>query len=255
MIKIFMNGCCGAMGRVIGAIVKHSEEYTIVAGGDIIVPEEPLGFPVYTSLNECEEDFDVIIDFSNVKAVPAIIQFAVAKNKPLVLCTTGLDEECLSLFVEASHKIPVFKSANMSYGMNVLFELVKQATRILYPDYEIEIVEAHHRRKLDAPSGTAYMIADIINEETNNELEYVFDRHSEMKSRGHKELGISSIRGGNIVGEHEVYFIGEEEILKISHSAQKRDVFGRGALTAAKFLVGKPAGCYSMQDVVASLIG
>ena len=116
-------------------------------------------------------------------------------------------------------------------------------------------MEAHHRRKLDAPSGTAYMIADIINEETNNELEYVFDRHSEMKSRGHKELGISSIRGGNIVGEHEVYFIGEEEILKISHSAQKRDVFGRGALTAAKFLVGKPAGCYSMQDVVASLIG
>lgn len=254
MIRIFMNGCCGQMGRVIGCMTRHSDKYKIVAGGDIIQPEESLGFPVYTGLNECEEDFDAIIDFSNAKAVPSIIEFAVSKKKPLVLCTTGLDDETLRMFFDAAKVIPVFKSANMSYGMNVLFELVKQATRILYPDYEIEIVEAHHHRKLDAPSGTAMMIADIINEETDNQLEYVYDRHSEMKARGHKELGISAIRGGNIVGEHEVMFIGEEEILKISHSAQKRDVFGRGALTAAEFLVNKPAGCYSMQDVVEGLL-
>jgi len=254
MVGIFMNGCCGHMGRAIVDMVKHSEDYRIVAGGDIVVPEEPIGFPVYANVNDCEEDFDVIIDFSNAKAVPGIIEFAKKKNKPLVLCTTGLDDDAVRMSVEASKQIPVFRSANMSLGMNVLFELVRKATRVLYPDYEIEIVEAHHNRKLDAPSGTAYMIADIINEEANNELDYVYERHSEMKARDHKELGISSIRGGNIVGEHEVYFIGDEEVLKVSHSAQRREVFGRGALTAAKFLVNKPAGCYSMQDVITDIL-
>lgn len=250
MIRVFMNGCCGRMGRVIAQMCKESDEFEMVAGGDIVVADD-ISFPVFTSIDECDVDFDAIIDFSNAKAVPAVINFAVSKNKPLVLCTTGLDDESLKMLDEAATKIPVFKSANMSYGMNVVFELVKQATKALYPNCDIEIVEAHHNKKLDAPSGTAMTIAEVINEQTGNELEYVYDRQSRREARGKRELGMSAIRGGNIVGEHEAYFICDEEIVKISHSAQTRNVFGRGALTAAKFLNGKNPGYYSMKDIVA----
>lgn len=254
MIKIFMNGCCGRMGRAITEMCKNSDKYEIVAGGDVFQPEDSLGYPVFTEINDCDVDFDVIIDFSNAKAVAKCIDFAVSRKKGLVLCTTGIAPEDLAKFDEASKVIPTFRSANMSLGMNVLVELVKQATKAFYPDYEIEIVEAHHNKKLDAPSGTALMIADAINAEANNELHYVYDRQSVRQARDHKELGISAIRGGNIVGDHDVMFIGDEEIVKISHSAQTRAVFARGAVTAAEYLADKGPGNYSMKDVVSAVL-
>lgn len=254
MVKIFLNGCCGRMGKAIADLCYHNAEYQIVAGGDIVT-NDSLYFPVYTSLNECSEDFDVIIDFSNAKAVPAILEFALSRKKPFICCTTALSDETVASILEASEKIAVFKSANMSLGINMMVELCKKATKILYPEFDIEIVEAHHNRKLDAPSGTAMMIASAIDQEISDNVEYVYDRHSVNKARSKNEIGISSIRGGNIVGEHSAMFISDEEILTISHSAQTRDVFAKGALTAAKFMSGKDKGYYTMSDVIAQYTG
>ena len=254
MVNIFLNGCCGRMGRAIACICKSSDEYNIVAGCDMM-PGEDMSFPVYKDPNEASEDFDVIIDFSNAKAVPGVLEFALNRKKPLICCTTALSDETVASLLEASEKIAVFKSANMSLGINMMVELAKQATRILYPEFDIEIVEAHHNRKLDAPSGTAMMIASAIDQEISDNIEYVYDRHSVNKARSKNEIGISSIRGGNIVGEHSAMFISDEEILTISHSAQTRDVFAKGALTAAKFMAGKEKGYFTMSDVIAQYIG
>ena len=254
MVKIFLNGCCGRMGKAIANLCYNNPDYKIVAGGDII-ENKNYDFPVYTSLSECTEDFDVIIDFSNAKAVPTILEFALSRKKPFICCTTALSDDTVSAILSASEKIAVFKSANMSLGINMMVELCKQATRILYPEFDIEIVEAHHNRKLDAPSGTAIMIANGIKEEIDDNVEYVYDRHSVNKARSKNEIGISSIRGGNIVGEHSAMFISDEEIVTISHSAQTRDVFAKGALTAAKFMAGKEKGYYTMSDVIAQYIG
>ena len=253
MVKIFLNGCCGRMGKAIANLCYNNPDYKIVAGGDII-ENSSYDFPVYTSLNECTEDFDVIIDFSNAKAVPTILEFALSRKKPFICCTTALSDDTVSAILKAAETIPVFKSANMSLGINMMVELCKQATRILYPEFDIEIVEAHHNRKLDAPSGTAIMIANGIKEEIDENVEYVYDRHSVNKARSKNEIGISSIRGGNIVGEHSAMFISDEEIVTISHSAQTRDVFAKGALTAAKFMADKEKGYYTMSDVIAQYI-
>ena len=254
MVKIFLNGCCGRMGKAIANLCYNNPDYKIVAGGDII-ENKNYDFPVYTSLSECTEVFDVIIDFSNAKAVPTILEFALSRKKPFICCTTALSDDTVSAILSASEKIAVFKSANMSLGINMMVELCKQATRILYPEFDIEIVEAHHNRKLDAPSGTAMMIASAIDQEISDNVEYVYDRHSVNKARSKNEIGISSIRGGNIVGEHSAMFISDEEILTISHSAQTRDVFAKGALTAAKFMAGKEKGYFTMSDVIAQYIG
>ena len=254
MVKIFLNGCCGRMGKAIANLCYNNPDYKIVAGGDII-ENNTYDFPVYTSLNECTEEFDVIIDFSNAKAVPTILEFALNRKKPFICCTTALSDETVASILEASEKIAVFKSANMSLGINMMVELCKKATKILYPEFDIEIVEAHHNRKLDAPSGTAMMIASAIDQEISDNVEYVYDRHSVNKARSKNEIGISSIRGGNIVGEHSAMFISDEEILTISHSAQTRDVFAKGALTAAKFMSGKDKGYYTMSDVIAQYTG
>ena len=254
MVKIFLNGCCGRMGKAIANLCFNNPDYKIVAGGDII-ENKNYDFPVYTSLSECTEVFDVIIDFSNAKAVPTILEFALSRKKPFICCTTALSDDTVSAILSASEKIAVFKSANMSLGINMMVELCKQATRILYPEFDIEIVEAHHNRKLDAPSGTAMMIASAIDQEISDNVEYVYDRHSVNKARSKNEIGISSIRGGNIVGEHSAMFISDEEILTISHSAQTRDVFAKGALTAAKFMAGKEKGYFTMSDVIAQYIG
>ena len=253
MVKIFLNGCCGRMGKVIVNLCNQSDDYEIVAGGDIVTNPD-YKFPVYSNLSECTEDFDVIIDFSNAKAVPGVLEFALNRNKPFICCTTALSDETVASILEASEKIAVFKSANMSLGINMMVELAKQATRILYPEFDIEIVEAHHNRKLDAPSGTGMMIASAIDQEIPDNIEYVYDRHSVNKARSKNEIGISSIRGGNIVGEHSAMFISDEEILTISHSAQTRDVFAKGALTAAKFMCGKEKGYFTMSDVIAQYI-
>ena len=250
MTKIFLNGCCGRMGRAISAMAADNSEFDVVAGADI-VDNNGFSYPIFKSITECNVDYDVIVDFSNAAGVPALIDAALQSKKPLVCCTTALTEDTIAKLNDASKVIPVFKSANMSVGMNVLIGLVKQATKILYPGYDIEIVEAHHRRKLDAPSGTALMIADSINSVAADDLEYIFDSHKENKARGDKEIGFSAIRGGNIVGEHEVYFISDEETVKISHSAKTRDAFARGALAAAAFVADKGPGMYALDDIIA----
>lgn len=247
-VKIFLNGCNGRMGKVITDICAQEDGVTIVAGAD--ARPESHSFPVYDCAADCKEEFDVIIDFSHVLALPYVMKLAEERGKPLVMCTTGLSDDDKKALFSLAEKTPVFYSANMSLGVNVLIRLVQKAAAILYPGFDIEIVEAHHNQKLDAPSGTALMIADSINETLDKELEYVYDRHEERKKREKKELGIHAIRGGSIVGEHSVIFAGPEEVVTVSHSAQSRNVFARGAVAAAKFMVEKPVGLYSMNDLI-----
>ena len=241
------------MGRVIANMVDQMDDCEIVAGGDVVSQTEGIKFPIFTDCRACDVDFDVIIDFSHFSAVPAVLELALNKKKPIVVCTTALESSTVEALNEASKVIPVFKSANMSVGMNVLFELVRKATKALYPGYDIEVVEAHHNRKLDAPSGTAMTIADVIQGSIDEDMELVFDRHSKTEKRKPNEIGMSAIRGGNIVGDHDVYFISDEETVKISHSAHTRDVFGRGAITAAKYVADKGPGMYDMECIVSAL--
>ena len=248
-VRIFLSGCMGRMGRVITEMCEEYEDTVIVAGSDVVANPNS-SFPIYDDPTKCQEEFDVIIDFSHVSAFAKITELAESKNKPIVMCTTGLSDEQKADLKKLSEKVGVFYSGNMSLGINVLINLVKKAAAQLYPDFDIELVEEHHNKKLDAPSGTALMIADAMNETLDNQLEYVYERQSKRQKRDKKELGISSIRGGNIIGEHKVMFIGGEEILTISHSAQTRSVFARGAVSAAKFMLGKGPGMYDMQDMV-----
>lgn len=239
------------MGKVIVDMCSADNQIVIVAGAD---PNSAnASFPVYATATDCVEDFDVIIDFSHLSALPGVMQLAKDRKKPLVLCTTGLTEDHKKALFELSSEVPVFFSGNMSLGINVLIRLAKQAAAILYPDFDIELIEAHHNQKLDAPSGTALMIADAVNETLDHKLEYVYDRHAELKKRDKKELGIHAIRGGGIIGEHSLLFAGPEEVLTISHSASTRNVFARGAVAAAKFMAGKAPGLYSMTDLVAEI--
>jgi 4-hydroxy-tetrahydrodipicolinate reductase len=252
-VRIFLCGCNGRMGKVITDICLSEQGIAIVAGADINganINTDSSSYPVYSRAVDCKEKFDVIIDFSHVLAFSSVIELAEKSGKPLVMCTTGLSEENKKTLSELSGKSAVFYSANMSLGVNILICLVKKAADVLYPGFDIEIVEAHHNQKLDAPSGTALMIADAINETLNNQLEYVYDRHDVRQKRGTKELGMHSIRGGSIVGEHSIIFAGPEEVLTLSHSAQTRSVFARGAVAAARFMSGKKSGMYSMQDLI-----
>lgn len=250
MVKAIMHGCNGKMGQVISGLVKEDDVIEIVAGIDKFTGiENP--YPVFTSLAECDVQADVVIDFSNAAAVDELLDVCVEKTLPVVLCTTGLSEEQLQEVEEASKKVAVLRSANMSLGINLLMQLLKEATKVLSPaGYDIEIVEKHHNQKLDAPSGTAIALADSINEAADGQYEYVYDRSQVRKKRDKKELGISAVRGGTIVGEHEVLFAGIDEVIEFKHTAYSRTVFGKGAVEAAKFLAGKEAGKYDMSDVV-----
>jgi 4-hydroxy-tetrahydrodipicolinate reductase len=250
MVKAIMHGCNGKMGQVISGLVKEDDVIEIVAGIDKFTGiENP--YPVFTSLAECDVQADVVIDFSNAAAVDELLDVCVEKTLPVVLCTTGLSEEQLQKVEEASKKVAVLRSANMSLGINLLMQLLKEATKVLSPaGYDIEIVEKHHNQKLDAPSGTAIALADSINEAADGQYEYVYDRSQVRKKRDKKELGISAVRGGTIVGEHEVLFAGIDEVIEFKHTAYSRTVFGKGAVEAAKFLAGKEAGKYDMSDVV-----
>ena len=194
---------------------------------------------------------DVVIDFSNAGAVDELLDYCVKKSLPVVLCTTGLSDEQLKKVDECSEKIAVLKSANMSMGINLLLKLLKAAAKVLAPaGYDIELVEKHHNQKLDAPSGTALALADSINEAMGNEYEYVYDRSQVRKKRDAKEIGISAVRAGTIVGEHEVIFAGTDEVIEFKHTAYSRSVFAKGAVEAGKFLAGQPAGMYDMGDVI-----
>ncbi|MFR4350679.1 MAG: 4-hydroxy-tetrahydrodipicolinate reductase [Roseburia sp.] len=250
MIKAIMNGCNGRMGQVITAICKEDPEIEIVAGVDLYDGIKN-DYPVFPNISVCDVKADVIIDFSNAKAVDDLLIYSADKQISVVLCTTGLSEEQLKRAGEVAGKTAVLKSANMSLGINMLMELLKQAAVILAPaGFDMEIVEKHHNQKLDAPSGTALALADSMNEALSGAYTYKYDRSQERKRRDLREIGISAVRGGNIVGEHEVIFAGLDEVITFEHTAYSRSVFGKGAVQAAKFLAGKPAGFYDMSDVI-----
>lgn len=250
MTKVIMHGCNGRMGQVIAGLIREDEELQLVAGVDasdhITNP-----FPVFGRIQDCTVEADVIIDFAAAAAVDALLDFCAAKKIPCVLCTTGLSEKQLEKVERTAGEVAILKSANMSLGINTLLKLLKEATAVLADSgFDIEIVEKHHNQKVDAPSGTALALADAINEELNNEYEYVYDRSGRREKRHQKEIGISAVRGGSIVGDHDVIFAGMDEVITFSHTAYSRAIFGKGALQAAKFLKGKPAGMYRMSDVI-----
>lgn len=222
MIRIIIHGCNGKMGKVITKLAAENPDFKVVAGVD--KNTSPLDFPVYSELKDVKEEADVVIDFSYHEAVPNLVKAALQKKLPVVIATTGLSEEELKVIEEASKEIPIFKSANMSLGVNILINLVKEAAKILQQDFDIEIIEKHHNMKKDAPSGTALMIADSINQVLNYKKEYVYGRHTKTEQRKPTELGIHAVRGGTIVGEHQVIFAGHDEVITISHSAQSREI-------------------------------
>ncbi len=250
MIKAMMHGCNGRMGQMITNLVKEDEQITIAAGVDTFTGiRNP--YPVFGTIESCDVDVDVVIDFSNASAADSVLEYCAEKKIPLVFCTTGLSEEQLEKMKKVSEETAVLKSANMSLGINLLMKLLKDAAKVLAPaGYDIELVEKHHNQKLDAPSGTALALADSINEAMDGAYEYVYDRSQVRKKREKKEMGISAVRGGTIVGEHEVLFAGIDEVIEFKHTAYSRSVFGKGAVEAAKFLAGKPAGLYDMSDVI-----
>ncbi len=250
MVKVIMHGCNGKMGQVITKIIKEDANAEIVAGIDKYMGI-PNDYPVFESIEKCDVEADVVIDFSNAAAVDGLLDYCVEKQVPVVLCTTGLSEAQLARVQEASKKVAVLKSANMSLGVNMLLKLLQDATKILAPaGFDIEIVERHHNQKVDAPSGTALAMADSINAVLNDEYTYIYDRSQVRQKRDKKEIGISAVRGGTIVGEHEVIYAGEDEVIEFKHTAHSKAVFAKGAVEAGKFLKGKEAGLYSMQDVI-----
>ena len=252
MVKIIMHGCCGHMGQVISQIVKDDADAQIVAGIDPF-DNGKMEYPVYKSLEDCKEEADVVIDFASAKAEDALLDYCGAHKLPVVVCTTGLSEEQLQKVAETAKKTAVLKSANMSLGINTLLNLLKSAAKVLAEaGFDMEIVEKHHKHKLDAPSGTALALADSMNEALGNAYHYTYDRSDRREERDPKEIGISAVRGGNIVGEHEVIFAGTDEVIEFKHTAYSKAVFGKGAVQAAKFLAGREPGLYDMQDVIAA---
>ena len=250
MTRIIMHGCNGKMGQVITGICKEDSNVKIVAGIDVIDNKDN-GYPVFTDIDACDVEADVIVDFAAAIAVDKLLNYAEAKSIPVVLCTTGLSPEQLNRVSQVSEKVAILKSANMSLGINTIMKLLKDAIAVFGPaGYDVEIVEKHHNLKVDAPSGTALALADAINEASNNQYEYIYDRSQTRNKRDKKELGISAVRGGTIVGEHEVLFAGIDEVIEIKHTAYSKSVFAKGAVEAAKFLAGKPAGMYNMSDVI-----
>ncbi len=252
MTRIIIHGCNGRMGQVVTALCREDAEVQVVAGIDISdhIRNE---YPVFQQIEDCDVEADVIIDFASAAAVDALLSYSVGHQIPVVLCTTGLSEAQSEAVRETSGKVAVLKSANMSLGINMLMDLLKKAAKVLAPaGFDMEIVEKHHNQKLDAPSGTALALADSMNEALDNAYVYQYDRTKERKKRDKQEIGIQSVRGGSIVGEHEVIFAGTDEVITFTHTAYSRSIFAKGAIEAAKFLSGKPAGYYDMQDVIAA---
>lgn len=250
MVKIIMHGCNGKMGQVITGIVAADKDAEIVAGIDI-VDNRQNPYPVFTNIDDCNVEADVIIDFASAKAIDKLLDYVETRKIPVVLCITGLSEEQLARVEEVSKKVAVLKSANMSLGINTLFKVLKSVSPLLAEaGFDIEIVEKHHHFKVDAPSGTALALGDAVNESLPEKYEYKFDRSQDRIPRPKNEIGFSSVRGGTIVGEHDVIFAGEDEVITFSHTAYSKSVFAKGAVEAAKFLKGQPAGHYTMKEVI-----
>lgn len=253
MIKMILSGCSGRMGQAVTRLCKNRTDLSIVAGFDMNAVKLA-DYPVYADPLEFAGEADVLVDFSNSAALSHLLDYCTDKKLPCVLCTTGYSEEQLVQISHASETIPVFRSGNMSLGINLLIQLVKKASTVLGENFDVEIIEKHHNQKVDAPSGTALMLADAAASALPHESEYVYDRHSVRHKRSREEIGISSIRGGTIVGEHDVLFCGPDEVVELKHTATSRDVFANGALSAALFLADvKAPGMYSMDDVLAHL--
>ena len=250
MVKIIMKGCNGKMGQVITELVREDEEAVIVAGIDQ-VDNRDNGYPVYQNLKECDIEADVLIDFSSVHGIDELLDEAIHRNLPIVLCTTGFSTEQLQLIEESSKKVAILRSANMSVGINTIMKILKSVSQVLADaNFDIEIVERHHNQKVDAPSGTALALADAIQEALADDYKYVYDRSQVREKRTKKEIGLSAVRGGTIVGEHEVIFAGTDEVIEIKHTAYSKAIFGKGAVQAAKYLAGKKPGMYNMSHVI-----
>ena len=254
MVSIALVGCNGRMGKAVSEAVAARNDCKILFGAD------PFGtsayeYPVYKSLMESETKADVIIDFSNPALLDDILEYAVKYNTPCVICTTGFSADEINKINKTSEKVAVFRSGNMSLGINLLIELSKEAAKLLGNDFDVEIIEKHHNQKLDAPCGTALMLADGISEVLEEEPQYVYDRHSYRKKRAKNEIGIHAVRGGTIVGEHEVVFAGHDEVVSLTHQAQSREVFAVGAVNAAIYLASQGAGMYNMSNLLSSKLG
>ena len=246
-MNILLSGALGSMSRVVHQVAEQNG-LTVLAGVDKQA-SHTLPFPVFENFHECPLP-DAIIDFSNPLVLPRLLEYAIQNNLPAVIGTTGMSEADYRMIDEAARKIPIFFTFNLSLGVNLLVALAQQATAILGEGYDIEIIEKHHNRKIDAPSGTAVMLANAIAKTTPFTPELVYDRHTIRKSRDPHEIGISSIRGGTIVGDHDVIFSGLDEILTLSHSARSRGVFATGAVRAVQYILGKPAGLYDMTNML-----
>lgn len=247
MVRILLNGALGKMGQAVEACVRERDDVMIAAGVDIAQGERV--YPVYSCFVDVREEVDVIVDFSNPLVLDDMLGFAVERNVPVIICTTGFSQAQVEKIKATASRIPVFYSGNMSLGINMLITLSRMAAKVLAPTFDIEIIEKHHNQKLDAPSGTAMMIADAVAEECDGSR-YVYDRHAYRQKRYHSEIGIHSVRGGTIVGEHEIIFAGHDEVLSIRHQAQSKGVFASGAVNAAVFIKDKPAGMYDMSDLL-----
>lgn len=249
MTKLIISGCSGRMGHVVESICAADPDISVVAGFDILGTADR-DFPVYASPDLFTGEAEVVIDFSHPAALTPLLAFCRERGVPAVLATTGYTPEQLEEIDEAAKQVPIFRSANMSLGINVVIELIKKAASVL-EGYDIEIVERHHNRKVDAPSGTALMLADAAASAVNYDPEYTYERHSIRHPRDKAEIGISAVRGGTIVGDHEVIFAGRDEVIELHHHAASREIFANGAVKAAKFLIGKAPGLYNMADLVA----
>ena len=251
MVRIILSGCGGYMGRVVTNMVSGEEDLVIAAGIDPMADPAAYSYPVFKKPEECTAEGDVVLDFSTAAAADGLIAWCLERKLPAVLCATGYSEAQSKKVREAAKEIPVLRSSNMSLGVNLLMKLLKDAAKVLYPaGFDIDIVEKHHRRKLDAPSGTAVSLGESINEALGGTLDVVYDRSSRYQARTHGEIGMSAVRGGTLVGEHDVIFAGEDEVITFQHTAYSRAIFAKGALSAVRFLDGKPAGLYGMSDVI-----
>ena len=250
MLKIILIGCNGYMGRVVTDIASNEADISIVAGVDLS-DQGSVSYPVFTNPSEFTDETDVVLDFSSPSALDDLLSYCKANNTPLILCATGYSPEQITAIEKASKQIPIFRSGNMSIGINLLTDLIRRACAVLGEDFDVEIIERHHKRKVDAPSGTAIMLADAANSSLPYEAKYVFERESVRMPREPHEIGISAVRGGTIVGVHDVIFAGRDEIIELRHTAASREVFAVGAIKAARFMAGASPGIYNMKDVLA----